>query len=466
MHSPFTRGGRLRIKKTFLASGPAAARFPEPRQPKKPQQGWRFGSFVARYAVGSCLTVNVLFLIFACALTHVANGIGVLYEGDCGETKTIDTWVHVLINGLATALVGASNYTMQCLAAPNRCEVDAAHAKGAWLDIGVPSVRNLRHIAWRRTALWFALALSTVPVHLMWNSVIFSTIQDNSFVVVGTSASLLQDSQFDCTATSFNLTVLDVFYGQDYSDIVCDMYNYARHAVMGRESPLATYEATECVEQYGTDIQSKWSNVVVVFDHADLNATCAIEPLPSNATQIFAFQAEGKFWQDYEQCSSNGYNTLESQVHPGQSFIVNQAEDGYYPNDPGYRLPQYPIERCLAMEGLKSCRLEFSLPILLIVIGCNAIKLSAIIYTAKVIEGAHFMTLGDAIASFLEIPDKTTVEHCLNTRSFYQKKSPRLGKYNPLSRAFRTRDAKTHRQIRLFWFRAPSVKRWLFILAL
>ena len=476
MHSPFTKVGRLRIKKTFLASGPATARFPEPREPKEPQnhQGWRFGSNVARYAVGTCLAANVLFLIFASALTHVTNGIGVLHEGDCEKIRTLDTWAHVIINGLATAIVGASNYTMQCLAAPNRSEIDAAHAKGVWLDIGVPSVRNLRHIAWRRVALWFALVVSTIPVHLMWNSVIFSTIQDNTFVVVGASADILQDDQFDCTAASFNLTVLDISYGQDYSDVVCDMYNHARIATEA-QSPLTMLEAKECIKLYGTEIQSKWSNVVVVFDHADLDDSCTIQPLPSNATQLFAFQAEGQFWKDDERCFNGDNLTRESDVHPNQFFIVDYTEgqnysgghyysDGQYYSESGYRYPQYPIEHCLAMEGSKSCRLEFSLPILLVVIICNIIKLSAIIYTVKVIKEKHFMTLGDAVASFLEAPDKTTFGHCLNTKSFFQRKYPQLGKYSLISLAFRTRDAETGKETQLFWFRAPSVKRWCFIL--
>ena len=463
LHNPFTSNGLLRIKKTVLASGPAAAKFPESHRRKEPQarRGWRFGSFVARYAVGSCLAINVLFLIIACTVSHVTDGIGVLYTGDCGKTRTVDTWVHVMINGLATALVGASNYTMQCLVAPNRSEVDAAHAKGVWLDVGVPSVRNLRHIAWRRVALWFFLAISTIPIHLMWNSVIFSTIQDNSYVVVGASASILQDSQFDCKAGSFNLTLLNFSFGNDYDDVVCDMFNDARVSTEAK-TPLVMLDTKECMQQYGTNIQSKWSNVIVVVDHVAFNSSCGVEPLPSDATQLFAFEAEGRFWHDGHECSSLDRTTSASLIQPDEPLIYNYAEGGLYLED----FPQYPVKYCLATEGLKSCRLEYSLPILLIVIFCNAIKLSAIIYAAKTIKKDHFITLGDAVASFLEVPDKTTVGHCLGTRSYFQRRHPRLEKYDPLSLVLRTRDAETGKPLRVFWFKAPSLKRWFFILAL
>lgn len=56
---------------------------------------------------------------------------------------------------------------MQCLSAPTRKEVDEAHAQGKWLDIGVPSVRNLTNIAKPRVAMWLGLGLTSLPLHLM-----------------------------------------------------------------------------------------------------------------------------------------------------------------------------------------------------------------------------------------------------------------------------------------------------------
>ena len=52
---------------------------------------------------------------------------------------------------------------MQCLGSPTRDEIDKAHAKGRWLDIGVPTMRNLLNINAKRTVLWVLLALSSAP---------------------------------------------------------------------------------------------------------------------------------------------------------------------------------------------------------------------------------------------------------------------------------------------------------------
>lgn len=57
---------------------------------------------------------------------------------------------------------------MQLLVSPTRREVDQAHSNKSWVDIGVPSVRNLRFISFKRVVLWSLLALSSIPLHLLW----------------------------------------------------------------------------------------------------------------------------------------------------------------------------------------------------------------------------------------------------------------------------------------------------------
>lgn len=95
------------------------------------------------------------------------NGIGTIFKGDCQHGRRLSTWMHLLINILSTLLLWASNLCMQLLAAPTRLEVDKAHEKSIWLDIGVPSMRNLRHIARWRGLVWSILGLSSIPLHFL-----------------------------------------------------------------------------------------------------------------------------------------------------------------------------------------------------------------------------------------------------------------------------------------------------------
>jgi len=94
-------------------------------------------------------------------------GLIKLYEGDCNRVKLIGAGSHVCINILSTLLLGASNLCMQLLVAPTRQEVDVAHRKKIWLDIGIPSWKNLGNIKRSRAWMFSILMLSSVPLHFM-----------------------------------------------------------------------------------------------------------------------------------------------------------------------------------------------------------------------------------------------------------------------------------------------------------
>lgn len=107
-----------------------------------------------------------------------------LQEGDCNMTKTLDLWLHLRVSILSTLLLGASNYTMpimQFLSAPTRDEINKAHQERITLDIGIPSVRNLRRISRRSIALRWLLALSSIPLHFMYKSTVFSTLSTHPY---------------------------------------------------------------------------------------------------------------------------------------------------------------------------------------------------------------------------------------------------------------------------------------------
>jgi hypothetical protein len=121
-------------------------------------------------ALTSCivLVVNLIIAIIVQSKYKAIGGVVSLYEGSCSWVKDIDIGSHLLINVLSTLLLGASNLCMQLLAAPTREEVDEAHSKKRWLDIGVPSWRNLKSISRTRRLMWFTLGLSSVPLHFMY----------------------------------------------------------------------------------------------------------------------------------------------------------------------------------------------------------------------------------------------------------------------------------------------------------
>lgn len=141
--------------------------FEKARTTKRLLSGWRMGVCVSASTALAAFLLNLAFTIWASVRFGHHNGIGTLTE-DCNAAPVWSRWLHVAINILSSILVSCSNYCMQQLSAPTRGEVDQAHSKNHWIDIGVPSVYNLRFISWRRIILWCLLGLSSLPLHLLY----------------------------------------------------------------------------------------------------------------------------------------------------------------------------------------------------------------------------------------------------------------------------------------------------------
>ena len=132
--------------------------------------GWHTGVLACATSVAVVLFINVGLTIYAAPIQEQGLDLRskVLYSGSCGKSRTIGLWLHLVINALSTLLLSASNYTQQCLAAPTRSEINTAHARRRWMDIGVPSVRNLFKIKLERTLLWIVIGITSIPLHLLY----------------------------------------------------------------------------------------------------------------------------------------------------------------------------------------------------------------------------------------------------------------------------------------------------------
>lgn len=113
------------------------------------------------------LGVNISALATFSTKWNPQDDFGTLFHGDCDVAARINTLLHLAINVLSTMLLASSNLCMQLLASPTRIEVDAAHARGRWVDIGTPSFRNLWSIRKSRLAVWCVLGLSSLPLHFL-----------------------------------------------------------------------------------------------------------------------------------------------------------------------------------------------------------------------------------------------------------------------------------------------------------
>jgi hypothetical protein len=123
---------------------------------------------VCLFVVACGLVLNIVVIGWAASAFDLSGGIGTIYRDTCDKIKTTGLWLHIAINILSTMMLGASNYCMQCLCSPTRQEIERAHARRQWLDIGIQSLRNLTRIKRPRMILWMFLAGSSIPLHLMF----------------------------------------------------------------------------------------------------------------------------------------------------------------------------------------------------------------------------------------------------------------------------------------------------------
>lgn len=132
--------------------------------------GWRFGVISCAVSVILVFWINLITTISVAKHNGLSEGQGVLHEGSCTDVRNLNVITHLVINILSTVLLSGSNYCMQCLSAPTRQEIDREHAKRNWLDIGVLSTRNLGKISRKRLVLWCGLGLTSLPLHLLYDT--------------------------------------------------------------------------------------------------------------------------------------------------------------------------------------------------------------------------------------------------------------------------------------------------------
>lgn len=235
---------------------------------KRKLQGWRFGLAVSASTVTVVLVINVCLVIGGASTYKLDSGIGTLYSGNCNRVNAWNTALHVLINALSSLLLSASNYAVQCLASPTRSECDKAHARGDWLDIGVSGLRNLTRIGWQRRILWALLGISSIPVHLLFNSAVFKTLDANEYTYYVVSEDFLQGapiSSYD-PSPEMNSFAPELNGTRPWHNA---KLKSARERYQANTALYEHLSPLECISKYGGTFVSGYSNLFLVTKSVD-----------------------------------------------------------------------------------------------------------------------------------------------------------------------------------------------------
>ena len=396
---------------------------------------------------GLVFLTNLTLTVWASSKYGLQEGVGTIHQGSCRRTRSLSLWLHIIINLLSTTLLGASNYTMQCLTSPTRDEIDKAHARHDWLDIGIPSLRNLRRISWDRIGLWWMLALSGIPLHLLYNSAVFSTLARQDYEVFVASpewvAAVFNGSisigSFEGTnASSFPQSLRNLTQWDRLDNDRC-MQAYAQLFVSSHGDLLAISSAVKPSEPPLAIIDSWTLPDQFISDNTSLTTYALDNPIASNFTPPY-------IWICYN------YQKDRPKHYPGvwcdPNSIIQKKQDTNWTISGYADGKNFPIQYCLSQPVIERCKVQFGLPIMLAVIGCNLMKCLCMLLTLWWQGSPPLVTLGDAIESFLQKIDPSTKNMCLAGRAHFAQRP--WEKYNMLF----VKDGWN-------WSSSTSYRRWL-----
>ena len=418
-----------------------------PKIPKRfSWSGWRFTVTAGLGVTTVVFFANIILLGWAYPKLESSGGNALLYKGDCDEMKKIDTWSHFGINVLSTLLLGASNAAMQCLVAPSREDIDRAHPRGRVLEIGINGLANWRNMGWRRRSIWFALVMSSFPLHLLYsplcrcnsyikltipsyNSIIFSSTSTADYVALVADDRFVQGAAINGTGSDFD------------SDKIA--LATALQKNISVPNALRNLSNSDCITAFGQNFVPAYLNVVVITEGGTSNLTIQ-DQHQHVATNRFSDLA----WI----CDLGVQDSLcNPQDANNGNWRVDTRQDGVL-----------KVKYCLAQPTQPSCTVELFPGLLYTVIACNAVKAVCFVFLIFT-KFDPFVTMGDAISSFLDRPDPTTAGlgamSARDVRGKWRTAESGQEYWEELNKD------RLWKNKRYFWFSGASPLRWIGTLA-
>ncbi|KAJ3572481.1 hypothetical protein NPX13_g5035 [Xylaria arbuscula] len=353
--------------------------------------------------------------------------------------------------------LASTNFFMQILNAPTREEIDAAHLEGKWLEIGVSSARNLFKISKFRSYCWLGLLISSIPIHLLSNSTVFTTEhRERTYHLTIATEEFLNGGVFFPPGASLLTSEVQTygqlpgFYGtvgtaENYTDRESTLYKY-----ISSSADLAkTWDrinVPDCMQYYLYNANSldRYRNLILVVDHPggwlrnemwqDLqsghdvfgyNASYWDRLVPANVSNHLFFDTSceisvgeyiGGFFTDCAYSLGIDFiNTEESVTNVNPFTFFKHFDfniDGKNLTVPERGSDTILIKYCLSEPINSICYVGLSTALLFAVTLSVIIKSSiALVVTAGILRHyrqSPLVTIGDSIASFIEKPDKNS----------------------------------------------------------
>lgn len=394
--------------------------------------GWRNTAVCLTIIISTLTSTLIICLIIS--LSRLAGGLrhglrtSLLFKGDCDLSSRYNTWLHLVINAISSGVLASSNFFMQVMVAPTREDIDKAHARSRWVEIGVQSWRNLLYVPKRNALYWALFAISSVPLHLIFNSCVLESRASTDFVMAVTSESFVHGAAWSIPGVAMEQSATST----EMTEVVANMQNAITDPSPG-STPWERISIDECVARYnntGTVLTTHRHVVMVISDAAnstgdgwatndilfsperdgyqatnELNSLWCAEYF-RRTDDWAADRAREDGLPDYIKFRSDVLTHMMTLDTSTGTVVSNTTvfRDGYSAMKAHY---------CLSEAFKVDCRLEVENTLLLIVCIFCLVKCTlciAIVVTSG--SKVPLITPGDAVESFIVKPDGRTAGMC------------------------------------------------------
>lgn len=362
---------------------------------------WRGTATLCIAASGFTLLLNLVVLIWALAAKPKDDGFVITYTGSSVECKRIDLGIRLVVNTLSTLILVSSNRCTQFLCAPTRKDVDASHLRGQWLDIGVRSYRNFKAVRGWRMVVSTVLIVTSMPIHLLYNSVQLVTYAVQDYVAVTVDPSFSQGISWDLSRNFPQL------HSSESTALVTIAKTLEYNVSQGT---LTQVDVKRCQSIYESQFQSRWANLIAVspvLNTTQVNGTLRTNVAALTQAWVASPGVTGNYqWWNATQFVGHADDGLHPPTNVGlYGWAANCALDGQESCTSTDSYTRVEIEECYVQKTPEKSTLAFSIGFLSFTIGANLIKILTLLLVLDKRDFRPLSTTGEAIASFLAQPD-------------------------------------------------------------
>ncbi|KAJ9615482.1 hypothetical protein H2200_001557 [Cladophialophora chaetospira] len=378
--------------------------------------------------------LNLALLLYARAKAQLADGTYLVARGQCENIKALDTGLHAVINVLGILVLAAVGSYIAVLSAPTREDLNRFHGQGAWFEIGIPSLRNLKYVGFTKRWLCVALFFVSWPIHIIYNSIIYVHLTTTSYYWLIATQDFQNGAPFSLEGLPPNSYNAPLEYNPDYFNL----YQY-QQKVQQMQSDALTYtvlDASDCLKIYSNLYVSTFADVILVSpDTNRSNSLLAWDMTFSDTTSWLCAPVSG--FEDIEAPSGTdvlcNFKHLEKHQQDWTSF-------------------GHPIKECLARPVTLDCTIEMSPSLMITVLITNGFLVLIMLITLTALRAKTDRSLtcfGDVLASYLQVEDEHSREMCLADRRRIEHFWRTRGQAAPLhTTARRWNQAMSRRRVR------------------